>query len=380
MTTTPTGSTPTGSSPASGVSPDDAKHAIASGVANMHIVTAYALAVQHTEIHPATDPAPAWFDALSANLDVAKGHAQKWIDLVPDLTATIPSTVINFGSEFKAAADLILELLQQAEGLAPSSPQYKALVTKAIDYLTALRGELSTIDGAIDSTGKQLDGFQSSAEADFTSLTQGVDSIQTAEAGLAVQIARAKADIEVLNAKISSENSILTDSLIGLGLGLLVLIAGIALAVVTFGLGVVVAIGGGLVTLGGAGTAIAMGVLIKDQHEQIARDQIDLDNESRQIVVLSALNTSIQNLRDQNTAAQQALTHIREMWTTFDKTLEHIIDLVGEAEDPLNTVLDELWVRSALEEWTTLVEFATALEGMAVSQQDQGMVPLPTSG
>lgn len=373
-------SNPASSSPASGVSPDDAKHAIASGVANMHIVTAYALAVQHTEIHPASDPAPEWFDALSANLDVAKGHAQKWIDLVPDLTATIPSTVINFGSEFKAAADLILELLEQAEGLAPGSSQYKALVTKAIDYLTALRGELSTIDGLIDSTGQQLDGFQSSAEADFTSLTQGVDSIQAAEAGLAVQIAKAKADIEVLNAKISSENSILTDSLIGLGLGLLVLIAGIALAVVTFGLGVVVAIGGGLVTLGGAGTAIAMGVLIKEQHEQIARDQIDLDNESRQIVVLSALNTSVQNLRDQNTAAQQALTHIREMWTTFDKTLEHIIDLVGEAEDPLSTVLDELWVRSALEEWTTLVQFATALEGMSVSQQDQGLVPLPSSG
>jgi hypothetical protein len=372
--------TPTSSGPASGVSPDDAKQAIASGLANMHIVTAYALAVQHTEINPATDPAPAWFDALSANLDVAKGHAQKWIDLVPDLTATIPSTVINFGSEFKAAADLILELLQQAEGLAPSSPQYKALVTKAIDYLTALRGELSTIDGAMDSTGKQLDGFQSSAEADFTSLTQGVDSIQTAEAGLAVQIAKAKADIEVLNAKISSENSLLTDSLIGLGLGILVLVAGIALAVVTFGLGVVVAVGGGLVTLAGAGTAIAMGVLIKEQHEQIARDQIDLDDESRQIVVLSGLNTSIQNLRDQNTAAQQALTHIREMWTTFDRTLEHIIELVGEAEDPLHTVLDELWVRSALEEWTTLVEFATALEGMAVSQQDQGTVPLPTSG
>jgi hypothetical protein len=253
-------------------------------------------------------------------------------------------------------------------------------VTKAIDYLTALRGELSTIDGAMDSTGKQLDGFQSSAEADFTSLTQGVDSIQTAEAGLAVQIAKAKADIEVLNAKISSENSLLTDSLIGLGLGILVLVAGIALAVVTFGLGVVVAVGGGLVTLAGAGTAIAMGVLIKEQHEQIARDQIDLDDESRQIVVLSGLNTSIQNLRDQNTAAQQALTHIREMWTTFDRTLEHIIELVGEAEDPLHTVLDELWVRSALEEWTTLVEFATALEGMAVSQQDQGTVPLPTSG
>jgi hypothetical protein len=157
-------------------------------------------------------------------------------------------------------------------------------------------------------------------------------------------------------------------------------VAGIALAVVTFGLGVVVAVGGGLVTLAGAGTAIAMGVLIKEQHEQIARDQIDLDDESRQIVVLSGLNTSIQNLRDQNTAAQQALTQIREMWTTFDRTLEHIIELVGEAEDPLHTVLDELWVRSALEEWTTLVEFATALEGMAVSQQDQGTVPLPTSG
>ncbi|WP_270888818.1 HBL/NHE enterotoxin family protein [Pedococcus sp. 5OH_020] len=369
--------TPTGSSPASGVSSGDAKQAIASGIANMHIVTAYALAVQHTEIHPATDPAPAWFDALSANLDVAKGHAQRWIDLVPELTATIPSAVIDYGSEFKAAADLILELLQQAQGLAPNSAQYKALVTKTIDYLTALRGELTTIDGALDSAGKQLDAFQAAAEADFTSLTDGVDSIQTAEAGLAVQIAKAKADIEVLNAKIASENSLLTDSLIGLGLGLLVLIAGIALAVVTFGLGVVVAVGGGLVTLAGAGTATAMGVLIKQQHEQIARDQVDLDNEGRQIVVLSALNTSVQNLRDQNTAAQQALTHIREMWTTFDKTLEHIVDLVGKAEDPLNTVLDELWVRSAVEEWTTLVEFATALEGMAVTQQNQGMVPLP---
>ncbi len=365
--------------PASGVAPQDAKHAIASGMANMHIVTAYALAVQHTEIHPATDPAPDWFAALSANLDVAKGHAQQWIDLVPDLTSTIPTAVINYGSEFKAAAGLIVQLLRQAQSLTPSSSEYQALVKKAVDYLTALRGELTTIDGALDAAGQQLDGFQSEAEADFTSLTQGVNSIQAAEAGLAVQIAKTKADIDILNSKIASENALLTDALIGLGLGLLVLIAGIALAVVTFGLGTVVAIGGGLVTLGGAGTAIAMGVLIKEQHEKIAQDQVDLDNESRQIVTLSGLNTSIQNLRDQNTAAQQALTQIREMWKTFDKTLEQIIDLVGRAEDPLHTVLDELWVQSALDEWTTLVDFATALEGMAVTRQDQGTVPLPST-
>jgi hypothetical protein len=363
--------------PATGVGQDDAKRSIAAGVANLHIVTAYALAVQHTEIHPATDPAPDWFGTLSTNLDTAKAHAQHWIDLVPDITATIPSSVINFGSEFTAASNLILGLLEQAQGLAPGSQEYQALVTKAKDYLTALRAELATIDGTLDAAGKQLDGFQAAAEADFQALTQGVNSIQAAEAHLAVQIAQANADIKVLNAKIDGENKLLTDSLIGLGLGILVLVAGIALAVVTFGLGVTVAIGGGLVTLAGAGTAIAMGVLIKEQQGQIAQDQVDLTNEHRQIVLLGALNASIQSLRDQNTAAQQALTQIREMWTTFDKTLEHIIVLVGKAEDPLHTVLDELWVRSALDEWSTLVQFAVALEGMSVQQQDQGLVPVP---
>lgn len=366
--------------PVTGVPQDDAKHAIAAGVANMHIVTAYALAVQHTGIQPATDPAPDWFNALSTNLDTAKGHAQNWIDLVPDITATIPSTVINFGSEFTAASNLILGLLEQAQGLAPTSQEYQALVKKAVAYLTALRAELTTIDTTLDSAGKQLDGFQSAAEADFQALTQGVNSIQGAEAGLAVQIANATADIQVMQAKIDGENKLLTDSLIGLGLGILVLVAGIALAVATVGLGTIVAVGGGLVTLAGAGTAIAMGVLIKEQQDNIARDQVDLTNEHRQIVVLGALNASIQSLRDQNTAAQQALTQIREMWTTFDKTLEQIIYLVGKAEDPFNTVLDELWVRSALDEWTTLVKFATALEGMTVQQQDQGMVTPGASG
>ncbi len=358
---------------------EEAKKIVFDASIYLHIVTAAALATEHTDIQPVSDPPPPWFDELKANLDTAKAHARQWVKFVPDVGSTIPAAVIDFGSTFKAAADQILSILEHAKNLDPKSAKYKQLFDEAVEYLEALRGQLTEIDTRVETAGARLADFQTLFGTDHQALVEGVNSIQKAEDNLLDDIIEIDTDIGKLESRIEFEHNLLGPSMIGLALGLLVLIAGIALTIVTGGAGapIVAAIGGGLLAGAGLGGGIAIGVLMAQQRGEIEKKLRGKDKDKAQIMVLGALSASIKNLKTRNEDAQKALTAFREIWSTFDKTLDNILTKLKKAEDPLHVVLDVLWVNSAKNLWEELVNFAEAIEGTPVRTEDQGMVPLP---
>jgi hypothetical protein len=74
----------------------------ASGFASLQIVTASCHGVLNTQFI-APSPKPDWFDDLNAKLDAAKVLANQWIDdIAPQLTASIPSHVIDYGTTYTA--------------------------------------------------------------------------------------------------------------------------------------------------------------------------------------------------------------------------------------------------------------------------------------
>src|SRR3954471_19211133 len=94
--------------------PQDIRDKIRKGFLALHVVTASCHAVRNTLLEPLT-PAPVWFPVLSANLDTAKQHAGNWIDnMASNITASIPTSVIDTGSIFSAADDQIKGLLTAA--------------------------------------------------------------------------------------------------------------------------------------------------------------------------------------------------------------------------------------------------------------------------
>lgn len=74
------------------------------------VITAQCHAILNTQFTPPTVK-PDWFDDLSKKLDSAKLVAKQWIDdLGPQVSASIPSSVINFDATFQASIDAIHEL------------------------------------------------------------------------------------------------------------------------------------------------------------------------------------------------------------------------------------------------------------------------------
>ena len=154
----------------------DVRKTMGSGMASIAVVNAYALSLEQLAIHPPTTPPPDWFDALSAKLDIAKGHGKAWLQTSTSISSTIPTTIIEFGSEFQAAATLIEAELKKADGLDPKSKQYADIVAQVKVYLGGLRTKLVAIDAMTLSVATQLNTAQNDAAADFEALTTGVDT------------------------------------------------------------------------------------------------------------------------------------------------------------------------------------------------------------
>ena len=348
--------------PGGGASGDEMKHKLGAGAANLLIVNNFALALQQVSISPPSTPPPAWYNTLAHQLDTAKGHANNWLSIADEIGAVIPATVIEYGSEFQAAAELILQQIEVAQGSEPGSKAYKKAIKTILTYLGALQSKLGSIHTSVSDAAFKLHTAQVNAAADFEAFTNGVGSIQKAKAHLEDLIGEINIDIHILHAKIDSENKLLTDSIIGLGVGLLALVAGIALAIVSGGtLSGLVVVGGGLVTAGGVAGITATEVLMKQQSAEIIKKTAMLKNDERQIAVLGGLNATLDSLMKHSRDAQSAMSTIAVMWTAIDKVLSDLINNVNKTlthpkDHPLEDILNPLAIATAAQEWKALVE------------------------
>lgn len=360
------------------------KDHIGKGAANLLIVDAYAHALDRLDIHPPSSPPPDWYPVLSEKLESAKQHSKNWLNVSAEIGATIPSTIIEYSSEFKAAAGLIESAIKkiQTDGLKPGSAEYEQQIRKISKLLGALKQKLAEIDSNIIIVGKKLARAQKDAAADFTALSNGIGSIQQAEASLSELIDDINIDIETLHQKIDVENAAFTASAIGLGVGLFMLIAGIALTVATGGAGapILVAIGGGILTIGGAAGMIATKELIREQTKKIAEKTKDLRDDQRQIVVLQGLYSTIKALENQNISAQSAMSTIRTQWAVISDTLDDIISKVNATmtepdADPIHVILNPLFLQAAVNEWGVLVKLITAFQDARPDPQQDTIRP-----
>ena len=126
----------------------------ASGFASLHIVTTSCHGVLNTQF-TAPSPKPKWFDDLSGELDAAKVLAKQWIDnIAPQMTASIPSHVIDYGTTYSAITDEIVRLLEaNRNATRTSNPQVFQQVSELIQ---ALHESVESIITEIEGTQGQL--------------------------------------------------------------------------------------------------------------------------------------------------------------------------------------------------------------------------------
>jgi alkylhydroperoxidase/carboxymuconolactone decarboxylase family protein YurZ len=304
----------------------------------------------------APKPKPSWFDDLNAKLDEAKSHAANWINtLAPSITGGVPLQVINYGTTFDALSSQIMSIANAHPSASGADNEY---VKEVHSLLEALENSVDGIIKNAETTSAQLEAWGKLMQTSHDDLTKGAVNIQSAEADLTSDIGKMNAAIDALNATIAKENLAIAASAGGIGLGLLLLVAGIALAPETGGASLVVAGTGGLLVVGGAVTWGVMQDKINKQFDEIAKDQKKIDADKRQLVALKGLaSASGQSINYINTSTT-ALSAFRTSWNVFQGELVAVKNKLAKGEESLQVIVSGAFTAAAQKEWKVATAFA----------------------
>lgn len=336
------------------------------GWSSLHIITANCIAVQNTNFSP-PDPKPDWFDALNSALVNAQTIAADWVDNIQvDVTKSVPTAIVDYGTDYAAFSQKIIDIAQAHPDASGADNEYVKQVNTLIEtLLNALKDILAQVDKVSESMktwGQQM-------QKAHDNLTTGAANIQSAEADLQADIGKMNSAIESLNAMIDSENKAIAYAAAAIGIGIFTLVAGIALAFVTFGAGLVVAGVGAAAIIGGSVTWGVMQAKINKQYDEIADDQKELDQDQRQLVALQGLAQASDLAIKSISNATQALADFRTSWGVFQGELEGVITKLKKGEASLSTLVAETFTEAAEKEWDLVMQFAQSLLDQKVDVQ-----------
>lgn len=337
--------------------------ATASGFAALQLVTAACHGILNTIFTPPS-PKPDWFDDLNKELDNAKTLAKQWIDdLAPQMTASIPTHVIDYGTTYSAISEQIIDLIDKNP---TAKGKDNPVVQQVFDLISALEQELTGIIGDVGDTQAQLKKWGDDMQAAHDALYNGAANIQSAMVDLQKDIDKMNSAIQGLKDQIAGEQKAIAGAAAAIGIGLFALAAGIALAFVTAGAGVVVAGVGIAAIIGGSVTWGVMQDKINKQFDEIADDQKKLDQDSRQMVALQGLSLSANTAVSATATATAALSDVKVMWGVFQGELQGTLDKLEKTDEDLSAIVNKAFVIAAQKEWDLATQFAQQLVGMQV--------------
>lgn len=334
-----------------------------SGFASLQIVTAACHGILNTQFIAPT-PKPKWFDGLAADLSKAKVLAKQWIDdIAPQMTASIPTHVLDYGTTYNVLTEQIVELIEKNP---TARGKDNPIVQQVFALIKALETELGSTITEVDGTQKQLKEWGDAMQVVHDALYKGAANIQSAMTDLSADINKMNAAIDGLRKQISAEQIGIAAGAIGVGVGIFVMIVGVAIALATMGAGLVVAGVGLALVVGGATTWGIMQDKINKQFDEIAQDQKKLADDQRQLVSLQGLSLSANTAVSAIATATNALSDVKVMWQTFRGELRGTLDKLERTNEELASIVNKAFVLAAQAEWKLAIQFAQQLVGMKI--------------
>ena len=326
-------------------------------------VTGYANAILNLFIQPMS-PLQPWYPSLNGNLDIAKLHAQGWVDtLAPDINSKVPQAIINYGNIFTSATGDILQILANSNDN-PSPPEMKRIIA----LLEALLDSLTTQQMTVTGLQARLKKFSDDVLNDNNNLQTGTDSIQNALNMDEQTKQKIMGMILKLQTEIAQNTEKALASEIGIGVGIFIAVAAFGLALATGGLGAPLLVGAIAVAGVGAavGTTTAYSIDAERDREKLLSEQQQFTDETNQILALTGLVGTLNQIVNLNETAQQALTVVATLWDDLKGKLQSVIDDLKQA-DKVTGVLQQVELQAAQTAWGQLVKFATQMQAVTSS-------------
>lgn len=340
------------------------------------LITAQCHAILNTQFTP-PEVKPDWFDDLSAKLDTAKSVAREWVDDIgPSVSASIPSSVINFDATFQASIDAVHELYKQDP---TARGKDNPTVQQASEIMKNLSGEVGSIEGTIKDMNGKLSAWGDKMQAAHDELVTGASSIQKTIIDLQTDIQSMDTAIANNRAAIEKLSQDLVYAQVAVGVGIFMLVAGVALTVATAGAAAVVA--GGVAALGVAAIiagAVTWGVLqhqIDDDYGKIAQEQKQKSADQQQIVALQGLSTASSLVVTAIETSTKVLSDFETTWTVFGNEVQDVIDKLNSGASMDSIIMEKVMSDAAKNEWDDAVELAKQLASAKVQVEQKSLEP-----
>ena len=348
----------------------DLKSQTQTGFLSLQLVTQACHAVANTVFVPLT-PKPDWFDGLKTNLDAAQIVANDWINnIAPALTASVPQTVLDYGSTYQALSAQIVSICTANPDAKGSDNQY---VIQVHELLAALLDQADQILGTVDTSKSQLLTWGQRLQTAHNDLASGASSIQNAEVGLASDVDKMNLAIKSLNATIEGLQEEIMYAEIAVGVGIFLGVVALALAFVSGGASLLV---GGVAVgaiVGGAIEWAKFQAEVNSDFADIAADQQEMAADKVQITALQGLAMASNQAVSNMGLAESYLSDFRTSWQGFHDDLQAVINDLTLADQALSTLLEMAFSNSALNEWKLAVEFATQLQQTPITMPSTQM-------
>jgi hypothetical protein len=285
---------------------------------------------------------------------------------------SFPQTIVNQSSDLFNLEDTMASAWLDALISNPNNEQAKQGLAKALTAMQAITtAQLATAQGLLTS----MNTFTTDITADATTLNT-LAAQALADAGQdQTSITNLNADIDSLKDQISTLNTLLTLSEIGIGLSIFVGLIGAVCCFIPGAQG----IGVGLIVVAVAGEAasitgtVLLNKEIDAKNQAIQEDQVQITQLNQDIVALQATNKQFVWLQQANVDAQQALTTVVQMWQDLDNELTAVqTDLATVGTDATSQQYQQAQddLTAAASAWADVVAFAQALAGVSYNWQD----------
>ncbi|WP_419834810.1 alpha-pore-forming cytotoxin MakA [Endozoicomonas atrinae] len=359
-----------------GTTLNDTQQTTQSSFLAVHVITAQCHAILNTQFTP-PDVKPDWFDDLNAKLDTAKTVAKDWIDnLAPEVSASIPAQIIDYGATFSASVDAIHTLYEQDPS---ASGADNATVVQVKAIMENLSTEVGKKQAVVTAMQSKLTDWGTRMQSAHDDLVNGATNIQKTIVDLKTDIESMDNAIANNRSAIEKLNKDLVYAQVAVGVGVFMLVAGVALTVATAGTAAYVS--GGIAALGVSSIvagAVTWGVIqgeINDDYDKIADEQKQKAADQQQIVALQGLSNASSAVVSAIELSTSTLSDFETTWKLFGDELQGVIDKLDSGAGMSSIIMEKVMTDAAKNEWDDAVELAKELAGATVSVESKDITP-----
>lgn len=343
---------------------DTQKLTLGQSFASVRQITDACHAIRNTIFNPVT-PKPSWYDGLNGKFIAVKNIANEWInDIAVAVTATIPSSVIDFVPSFEASANTILSLTNNTHGelSAQDAQVVRTILARLVEKIDEITDNVHYYakEEKHIVTGKLIDWQNNMTNANLE-LKSGKDTIQKAASDLSSQIEGYSNTIKTLTESITYYQKIVATGagLVAGGAGIAVIGGGLCFAFPVFG-GIIAAIGIASI-IGGAVTWGVFQGKINAAYRDIEKYKNSIKEGEATKLALTSLVSGVDVTVNAAELAVKNMTDFAAAWVMFGNSLKATIKAIDSGSKEVYGTLLAMDMNTAIGQWKDVKEYASKL-------------------